>query len=472
MKIRRLLQDSAVYGAGQLVYLGLPVLLVPLYSRLLSPAEYGIVELVTVAGVLVNFLVPMEIGQGLARHFVDSRDPQARSDYAATALLFTLGAYLPFLLAGWALAAQLAQLLFGDPALAASLRLGIVAICATGIFIGVLNQLRWQLTPVPFLMAAAAFALASAGVSLWLLWGGGGPDAVFVGQTAGACLGAAIAGWFARPSYRGARFSGARLREMLGYSLPLVLSSTSVFLLQFADRFVLKELTDVATVGLYSVGGRLASAANLVLIGLSAALTPLIFESHARPETPASLARIFRGFVAAALIALMAGSVFTPELLEVVAGAQYLAAWQVIPPLAFASVLARMYIFAPGLDIAKRTGVIMTINVAAALVAVACCYLWIPGLGMMGAAAAMLAGSACAFTAYMAFSQSLYPVPHAWGPLGAATGIAVAVVLASLFAQPAASLPPAALIGVKGLAVAAGAGAIMWVLGFTRRVSG
>lgn len=442
----------------------------PVYSRLLPPAEYGILELVTVAGVLLNFVIPLEIGQGLARHFVEARDPQAKSTYATTALAFTLAMYLPFLLAGMALAPQLAQLLLGAPEHAGSVRLGLAAIGATGVFIGIHNQLRWQFTPGPFLAAALVYAATSAGVSLWLLLRGGmGADAVIVGQLAAACAGGLTAGWFARPSFRAGRFSQASLAEMLAYSMPLVISSGSVFLLQFADRFVLREFTDVATVGLYSVGGRLASAANLVLIGVGAALTPLIFEGYARAGTPALLERIFRVFVAAALVTMMAGSLFARELLSLAAGAEYAAAWPVIPFLAFASVVARMYIFAPGPDIAKRTRLIMAINVAGAVAAVTTCYVLVAPLGMVGAAIGMLLGALLAFGLYMFFSQRLYPVPHVWGPIVAATAVTATTIAAVLGAEARGLATGGALLALKAGAGLVAAGVIYALLSPRRR---
>jgi O-antigen/teichoic acid export membrane protein len=103
--------------------------------------------------------------------------------------------------------------------------------------------------------------------------------------------------------------------------------------------------------------------------------------------------------------------------LPIFVGREYLDAWRVIPPLALASICSRLYIFAPGLDIEKKTRLIMLINLGAALLNVALCFLLIPPLGLTGAALSTLLAAFSGFVAYMACSQRFYPVPHAWRPL-------------------------------------------------------
>jgi len=307
---------------------------------------------------------------------------------------------------------------------------GVVAISATGLFVTLQNQLRWQLLPKSYLAAAIAHAVASSGLSVALLLSTTlGARAVLCGQLAGAVCGGSIALWYARGNYR-VIFRIHRLRQLLSFSAPLVPSSISLFFLGFVDRLILEHLMGMGAVGVYSVGFRLASGVNLILLGLNASLTPFVFKEYRNPATPGALERIFRGFSATALIVLAAGSLFTPDLLPILVGRDYLDAWRVIPPLALASICSRLYIFAPGLDIEKKTRSIMLINLGAALLNVALCFVLIPPLGLTGAALSTLLAAFSGFVAYMAWSQRLYPVPHAWRPLLVAfTGSLIAVAV-------------------------------------------
>lgn len=462
--IRRLLKESAIYGVGQLIYLGLPIIIIPIYSRLLEPHEFGVLELIVAAGTLVNFVVTLEIGQGMGRYYLDTTDPQIRVEYASTALLFSLGAYGAFLALSMAFIPSISSLLLGSLDWEQSVQIGLVAVCATGLFIGFQNQLRWQLTPWPFLAASITHAVASTAVSVLLLTQYNlGPSAVLYGQIAGATCGAAISAWHTRLCYR-LVFCAERLRKMLLFSAPLVLSSISIFLLQFIDRFIIKELVDMSAVGIYSVGFRLASTANLLLLGLNASLTPLIFEKYREPGTPAAIARIFRGFIAGTLPLLVVGSLFAKDLLALIAGPEYLAAWSVIPLLAFASVLARMYIFAPGIDILKKTHLVMVINVGSAILNVVLCYALIPRFGILGAALAAPIAAGTGFVAYMALSQKFYPVPHDWSRILAAVAVGCLTIALGAYLESGDVRSRAFVATIKVTCVFVSTAAILWLL--------
>jgi len=92
-----------------------------------------------------------------------------------------------------------------------------------------------------------------------------------------------------------------------------------------------------------------------------------------------------------------------------------------------------MYIFAPGLNIAKRTVLFMLITVCAGLANLALAFALVGPLGIRGAALAYLATAFGGFAAMMIFSQRLYAVPHRWRRLvTAAIGICALVAIARL----------------------------------------
>src|SRR5690606_13112265 len=88
---------------------------------------------------------------------------------------------------------------------------------------------------------------------------------------------------------------------------------------------------------------------------------------------------------------------FAPYIVSVMAGKDYAPAVSVVPFLALAALFANMYIFAPGLGIAKKTGMIAGINIICAVLNAILNYALIPHLGIVGAAVATLFASFCAF---------------------------------------------------------------------------
>jgi O-antigen/teichoic acid export membrane protein len=103
-----------------------------------------------------------------------------------------------------------------------------------------------------------------------------------------------------------------------------------------------------------------------------------------------------------------------------------------MPILACASVMSRMYIFSPGLDIAKKTTTIALINLSAALTNIILNFLMIPLLGIEGAAGATLISAVLTFAGYMVLSQRYYPVHHVWREFMAVTLISAAAVITGI----------------------------------------
>jgi O-antigen/teichoic acid export membrane protein len=198
-------------------------------------------------------------------------------------------------------------------------------------------------------------------------------------------------------------------------------------------------------VGLFGVGYRVASLAGLLMLGFQGALTPLVFTHYRDPETPATLARLFRWFVAFALMVVAGLSLFAPEFLRVFTTPAYVDGARVVPLLAPAVVLSGMYIFAPGLALAKRTGGMALITVAGALLNTGLNFLLVPRLGIVGAAAATFTSALAVFGMYMAASQRLYPVPHRWPRIAAAVLCAAAVMAVA----PRLRLDPLAAVAAK-----------------------
>src|SRR5205814_2027610 len=100
--LRRFFKDSAIYGVSSIITRGIAFLLLPFYTRVLSPTDYGIVDLLTIFAALVNLTVALEISQGLARYFTDAETEPEKIEYASTALWFTIGAYTLFAIAAYA----------------------------------------------------------------------------------------------------------------------------------------------------------------------------------------------------------------------------------------------------------------------------------------------------------------------------------------------------------------------------------
>jgi O-antigen/teichoic acid export membrane protein len=457
--IAALWRDGAVYAAGAVLSRGIALLMLPLTTRLLAPADYGALELIVSCGVLVNLVVPLETAQALARLWNERPAGEPRRRLAGTAWSFALAAYALFAVVTLPLAEPIARLLLGEARFAGAVRAGLAFIAANGLFLLLQNQFRWELRPRAYAGFGVLYALLTLGlVGAIALGAGGGLEAVLWSQFAAAALCTGLSAW----ALRGTLALGlhrAELAEMLRFSLPLVPAGVAVFASFYVNRLVLNALATLDDVGQFGLASRLAGMVTLVLVGIQGALTPLVYAHHREPETPARLARLLEGFTAVAMVACLAIALFGRELVAVFATPGYAGAAPLLVWLAPAALLAQMYIFAPGIALAKKTGLQLVITLAGAVLGLALNAGLIPRFGTAGAAVATLVSAAVFFGAWLAASQKLYPLPLRWAALATAAGLFVLVALAvpvldvALGAGAAAWLAKCAVLGLMLLAM-------------------
>jgi len=428
----RFLRDSAFYSASAALSRGVAIILVPLYTRFLQPAEYGALDLLTVVATVVNYLVALEISQGVARVYAEARTVKDKQEYVSTALWFAAAAYGLFVAVALAFPLVIAERLLDSPKWEEAVRAMVLAVGANGMFFLLQDLLRWQLQPMRHAVASLAYTAVSTGVGVsMVVIAHAGVSGILYGQCAGAIAGAAVSWWNGaaaewKPTYRWVRW-----REMASYSAPQVISSIAAYFSLYVDRLLIKELMTLDDVGVYGVGARIASVVALLMGGFQLGLIPLVFQHHASPDTRVQMARVFRYFLAPAIIILLVLSGFSKDLLWLFATAQYYGSWGVVPLLAGAMLLANMYIFVPGIFIARRTGLVAVINLGTVVVNVIGNLLLIPRFGILGAAFATLASSMTAFLLYVYCNRLFYPIPFNWGRITMAglLGGALAAIL-------------------------------------------
>ncbi len=112
-ELKRLGKHSAIYGLGGLVSRILAVLLLPLYTRYLSPSDYGVVETLIALTTVVGIALSAGIGSAFFRFYFDSNEPAARRRVLRTSFWFIMAMATLGLVVGVAFAGELSQFLFG-----------------------------------------------------------------------------------------------------------------------------------------------------------------------------------------------------------------------------------------------------------------------------------------------------------------------------------------------------------------------
>jgi O-antigen/teichoic acid export membrane protein len=441
--LKQFLRDSFIYGFSGVLTRGISVLLVPFYTRVFTPNDYGIIDLIGIAGAVVAALVPMEITQAIARYYPDCKEEGKARVMTSTAFLFTVVMFGMFLIAAVVFADDGVSLLANGRISPDVLRVAALSMVGTGLFYFAQNQLRWMLLPGKHAITSLAYSVITLATTIvFVLVFHSGVVGVFWAQVIGSLTAFLLAFHFGRVSYSWI-FRLSYLKELIHYSTPILPSSLGILVLGYADRVTITKYLTLTDLGLFGIGYRVAAGVTLLMAGFQSAITPIVYHRYAEPSAPMELARVFRNFVFLALLIGSAISIFGKEILMLLTTPPYYSASEVIPLLVISAFMSGMHVFAPGIGIAKKSRLISAINLSGALLTVGLNLYLVPRLGIVGGALATSVSASCIFASYTYFSQKFYYVPHDGVRLLGAAGVALVLVSAGL------ALPlPNLLVGI------------------------
>jgi O-antigen/teichoic acid export membrane protein len=204
------------------------------------------------------------------------------------------------------------------------------------------------------------------------------------------------------------------LHEIFVFCVPLIPHSVGFFLLSSVDRFFINDQLGLAQVGIYMVAVQLTSAMGLVFDAINNAYVPWLFERLKRNRIDEKK-QIIRWtytyyIVLIGIVALI--FIVGPPLLVLIVGEKYVAAAGVIGWLALGQAFNGMYLMVTNyIFYSKRTGLLSLSTITSGGINVGLLMLFIPLMGLDGAAVAHAISMAFKFFLTWFIAQLRHPMP-------------------------------------------------------------
>jgi O-antigen/teichoic acid export membrane protein len=94
---------------------------------------------------------------------------------------------------------------------------------------------------------------------------------------------------------------------------------------------------------------------------------PIIYKQLNHPELSDSIGKILNKVIIIGLVVIVLIKIFAYPILQYIIGVNYKESINLLPNIAMAIFFSQLYILAPGLQIAKKTTIIMQLNILAAV---------------------------------------------------------------------------------------------------------
>ena len=446
-QLKRLGKHSAIYGLGGIIQRFLAVLLLPVYTRYLTPADYGTVETLIALTTVLVIVLRLGMSNAFIRFYFDSKEDAPRKLVLRTAFWFTMTSATLGLVVGLLLSPEIATTLFGSDGDAKVVAAAFVGLWAQMNWEQMLSLFRVEERSIAYVSASLANIGVTIAATLTLVVAlDEGALGVVVGNFIGTLVVYVLLLGYRREQL-GLQFDRSLFREMNRFGLPLVPSALMLWVTNFSDRFFLLKLADAGEVGLYSVGVRIASAMALLLTAFRTAWPAFAYSIDDEREAKATYAWVLT-YVMAFMAWVATGlALLSPWLVDWIAAPAFSSSSKVVGPLAFSVVLFSGYVvIAIGLGRTRRTQFNWVVTGVAAVINVSLNLLLIPRYGMMGAAVATLAAYATMFLGMIWWAQRIYFVRYQWRRV--VTTVAVGVALVALGKLGGGGLPLAVALSL------------------------
>lgn len=430
--LRRLVGASAVYGLGSVLVRGLAFLLLPLYTRYLSPAEYGIVALAVTGTVVLGLIYPLGLRGAISRTWYEEGAEKERRERVGTLWIAMVLAAAAMALALDRAGPALAGALLPEVPFRPYLRLAVWTAFLSVFAITPLVLLQAQERPRIYVVFTVATALLTTALTVWLVVRGGGAE----GYLRGALLGAAVAaGPFVVLTLRQVRPVWRRgvLGPALAFGLPLVPHAVAGWVLEMSDRAILTRFLPLHEVGVYALGYQLGAAMGLLTGAFNAAWVPFLFGALKEEGDGAHprLARLVTYYTFALCFVGLGWALLVEHALPLLAGPGFQEAHRITPWVVGGYVLGGLYFIPTNLLFWRRqTRVIPLVTVAAGAANVGLNLWLVPRYGAVAAAWNTLAAYALLLALTWWRAERLHPFPYEYRRLGLMAGLALALFLA------------------------------------------
>ena len=434
-KMGNLGRHSLIYGLGILLTKAVAFLMLPIYTRFLTPTDYGILQLTTMILEVVTIFAGSRIAYGIFVYYHKAADEDGRRVVLSTALILLAVTYGLAALATIAVAPQVAGLVFGaEGRFTTYVTLAALGMAFEALILVPMSLFRLRDDSKGFVMVSLARLVLQVVLNLvTLVVLDMGVSGVLVSGLLSNLL---IGGWLAVRMVRdvGFRFRWAEGREFIKFGLPLVAMQVATFIYTFGDRYFLNRAADEAAVGVYGLAYQFGFlVGTLGFMPFALVWDPMRFGVAKRPDRDAIFARVFIYLNLVFITASLGVTIFAGDVLRMIADQNFHGAATFIPLIVIAYVFQAWGSFMNiGMFVTEKPGYFTWANYAAAAVAVAGYFLLIPRYLVWGASVTIVASLFTRFWLTYVYSQKLWPVRYEWGPV--VRMIAVALVFGAVAA--------------------------------------
>jgi O-antigen/teichoic acid export membrane protein len=417
--IKEITKDMSVYGLSTVLSQIVGLLLLPLYTKELTPSDYGTFSLMGILVAAYAVVSNLGISSAIFRFTGTSTNETEKQVYLNQAQLLNIGSNLVFMLLALALSKPLSTLLLGSESSHLFILYFIVSGTLSSVASVCISFLRIERKTKTIATASLINLVVSVSATFiglvvlrWGVWG----------ALAGGLLGDLAAftwymRWLPKPQWSGINKRYAV--DLLKFAMPIFPHKILGLAIPIVSQLILVKYLSLESLGFYNVAYKFCVPLAVFINLFQRAYTPFRFEILKNKDTNQSLfAQINLFYITLTLLFFSAISLFGALALQLFTAERYHAAGAFIPYLALIPLTQGLYfIFGTGVEFSHSPRFYPVISGLGFALILGLSIWLIPTYQIAGAGLSTSAGWILMAAAMLVYAQKIYAINYHWKQL-------------------------------------------------------
>jgi len=383
----------------------------PLYTDYLTTDEYGMLALLEVTSFMLISLVGMRMSTAMMRWGSAEQSESKQGSVAFTVLITLVVLAVVFNVLFQPLAGSFSRILFESRSFQEYFNVLFLYVSIEILNVWVLDLIRIKEKPLFFVFLSLLKFTIVLGLNIYLVkFQGLGVLGIILSQLIGSAL-LFLASLIFISKNITTKFRFDQVKPMFRYGFPLVFTTISMYLLSLGDRFMMKYMLDLGDVGIYSLGYKIATVTNLLVIqSFQTGFLPIAYKKYEEGGNERFFFLSLTYYTYILVLVSLGLAMISKELIMLLSRSEeYYSAYKIVPLISLALVFKGIqYIFSLSLHFIRNTKYNAIIVLSVAVFNLLLNAILLPRIGIFGAGVASVISFFIMLTGFRLYGKKFY----------------------------------------------------------------
>lgn len=384
---RSLVKNTSIYALGDIIPKLLTFVIFPIYTKHISPEQYGIIDYINTIDTFVSLICVLSINTYflVAYYKVDGEDAKKKLLGNLSTFIFIITLFVTgiLLLCGPALFRSWGSNVDFYPYIALGLLINITNIVT--FLPTCLYRVQERPLPLTILNILKSVFVLIGSVLAVTIFKGTAFDVLFIRLIISGIF--AIIFVFSVKNYTIFCFNLSQVKDALKFALPLVPGSIAYYLFNLFDRVLIDKYLSLSALAIFSTASSLAMILNVISNGAYKAFEPYFFKTYGTERFDVNFKKVRDVLLVIVCIGAFSIGLFSKEFFELFTSPQYYSAYRYVPIILIGTVVYSVSLMYDTILIARGCTIICTlITIMGAIVNIVLNVLFLQNFGIYCAA--------------------------------------------------------------------------------------